>query len=236
MSIQKINKPNLWFLNGIPPAYSVAPWQAPYLNTKVMFPDETGTISYELNSLGYRDKEWSTHDLNGSIWCVGHSDVFGIGVQKESTWQQQIPNSINLGIAGAAWDTISRIVSSGLAAHTPMCVIIQTTTKERKEYISEKKQQVVLPNMPKKFLPHNEIWKYDDDVFREYCYEKNLALISWACKAKNIPLIIFELPNRWDLIKHDPAADNQHIGVNTHTDIATYLKHELQLLGILYSH
>lgn len=221
--MKKITQPATWFASGIPNANLVAPWQSPNLNTNTMYPDETGTIQYILNSKGYRDVEWQGMD---GVWCIGHSDVFGIGVDVEQTWPRLI-GGMNLGIAGASWDTISRTICSGLSMHTPSCIIIQSTTKERKEFISNSKCQVVLPNMPTELLPHKEIWKYSDDTSEQYSYEKNLALIILACRANNIKLIMFELEDRWESIRQDPAVDNQHIGPATHSKIAEYLKQQL---------
>lgn len=231
MTLKKITLPKDWFSNGLPNAYLIAPWQKANITTDLMYPDETGTVKYKLNSKGYRDKEWSSDELNG-IWCIGHSDVFGIGVDADKTWASLI-SGINLGIAGASWDTIARTISSGLAQHTPKCIIVQATTKERKEYITQHRSQVVLPSMPKNLLPHNDLWKHSDDTTDQYSYEKNLALIVSSCQAHNVKLIMFDLEDRWATIKQDPAVDGQHIGVNTHQEIASYLKQELQRLQIL---
>jgi hypothetical protein len=232
MTVKKITQPNGWFNSGIPNAYDFAPWQKANLTTDIMYPDETGLIKYKLNSKGYRDTEWTDADLNNSIWCVGHSDVFGIGVDADKTWPSLI-SGINLGIAGAAWDTFARTISSGLAVYKPRCIVIQATTKERKEYVSEKCQQVVLPSMPAYLLPHKEIWKYSDDVAEQYAYEKNLAFIIAECRAHGVELIIFDLDNRWELIKQDSAVDKQHIGVATHKQIAEFITQQLQQLQIL---
>lgn len=220
---------SLWFGSGIPSASKVAPWQSPNLDSNIMYPDETKTINYKLNSLGYRDKEWTDDDLNNSIWCIGHSDVFGIGVQESNTWCRLLESevgikTINLGIAGAAWDTISRTLVSGLKKYTPKYVIIQATTPDRKEFITEKFQQVVLPSLPDNMLPHKNVWADHDNETAQYQVEKNLELIKAVCK----DAIIFNIPNRWDLIKKDPAVDHQHIGPATHREISKYLAQQIE--------
>ena len=195
-----------------------------------MYPDESGKVNYKLNSLGYRDVEWTDYDLNNSIWCVGHSDVFGMGVQENQTWCRLLEHTtgiktINLGIAGAAWDTIARTVVCGLKKYNPRYVIIQATTPDRKEFITEKFQQVVLPSLPDSMLPHKNVWADHDNETAHYQIEKNLELINAVCE----DAIIFNIPNRWDLIKMDPAADNQHIGPITHLAVSQYL---VQRLGL----
>lgn len=229
MIVRKIIESTNWFENGLPDAFAVAPWQKANLETDTMYPDKTKKIHYKLNSKGYRDVEWTDADLNDSIWCVGHSDVFGIGVHERETWARLV-DGVNLGIAGAGWDTLARIVCSGLSQYKPKCIVIQSTTKERKEYITKDFHQVVLPSMPAALLPHDDVWTYCDDTTFDYNYEKNLALIKAVCEAKSVPLILFEFKDRWGSISNDPAVDGQHIGPSTHQIIANFVKQELQKL------
>jgi hypothetical protein len=81
--------------------------------------------------------------------------------------------------------------------------------------------------MPDDMLPHKEVWKYIDDTNSEYSYEKNIALITSACKAAGVNVYIFEFTNRWDIIRKDPAVDLQHIGPLTHAKVADYLNNHL---------
>lgn len=218
-----------WFGSGIPPANLLAPWQKPLLDTNIMYPDESGKVHYKLNSLGYRDKEWTDDVLNNSIWCVGHSDVFGMGVEEDQTWCRHLQNlsgidTVNLGIAGASWDTIARTIVCGLKTYRPKNIIIQATTPDRKEFITEKFQQIVLPSLPNNMLPHKNVWADHDNETSQYQIEKNIELI----KAVYKDVIIFNIPNRWDLIRQDPAADNQHIGAATHLQVSQYLVQRLK--------
>jgi len=217
-----------WYINGIPPANIVAPWQLPNLDAINMKPDMSNQIRYKLNNYGYRDREWTDSDLNDSIWCVGHSDTLGMGVLDTETYCHKLgllsnTPTINLGIAGASYDTFSRIIGSGLKKYKPRAIIIQSTTHGRKEYITETFQQLVLPNFTKDMLPHDDVWKHSDHVTEEYDCERNINLIQYACKANDVKLIMFDIPNRWDLIKQYPAADNLHIGRYIHDQISQYL-------------
>jgi hypothetical protein len=192
----------------------------------------SGVIQYQTNSKGYRDIEWLEEDLNNSIWCLGHSDVFGVGVELSATWPTVLEQlsgfkTVNLGVVGGSWDTIARIVFSGLSVYKPKHIFIQATTKERREYISDNFQSTVLPSMPDNMLPHKEVWKYIDDTNSEYGYEKNIALITSACKAAGVNVYIFEFTDRWDIIRKDPAVDLQHIGPSTHAKVADYLNNHL---------
>lgn len=213
--IEQLKLTNKWFVEGISPAYLLAPWQ------------QNGIVTGSLNSLGYRDVEFNDN-LNDSIWCMGHSDVLGMGVDEHETWCRRLEKltnikTINLGIAGASYDTISRTITSGLKKYKPRTIIVQNTTKERKEYITSDFQQIVLPNFPKDKLPHDDVWRYSDDETATYDFERNVNLIESVCKANNVKLIMFDIPDRWDLIKQYPATDNEHIGPKIHEDISLYL-------------
>ena len=78
--------------------------------------------------------------------------------------------------------------------------------------------------------PDIKFWKYVDTENNRYSIEKNLCLIDAACKSAGVEYFIFDLPNRWDLIRLDPAADNQHIGVVTHRQIYEQLLDQLTIL------
>lgn len=218
------------FKPGIPRPGKWAPWHKENTTITTMFPDLSGKTSYTFNSLGYRDKEWTDDDINNSIWCVGHSDTMGMGVDIQDRYSSKlIYPTINLGIAGASYDTFSRVISNGLLKYKPKTIILQSTTKERKEYITDDFQQLVLPSFPKELLPHKDVWKYSDDSTATYDFERNISLIKYACKATNTRLIMFDITDRWEHIKLDPAYDNQHIGPRTHTMISDYLNSILSI-------
>jgi hypothetical protein len=227
MIINKLESNPNWFVTGIPEASLVAPWQLSNDDTFRQYQNET-SIHYKTNSKGYRDIEWTADDLNNSIWCVGHSDVVGVGVPLEDIWSKQLSKltnikTVNLGTVGGAWDTAARIIYCGLKQYKPKLIIIQSIFKERREYISDNFHQVVSPSMAEERLPHDEVWKYIDDTNSQYCYEKNLALIEASCKATGVGFVIFDIKNRWKLLETDSAADGKHIGIKTHLAIAEEL-------------
>lgn len=234
--VEKFSVDNHWFNSGLPKADVTAPWQIPNLKTNKMYPDDSGTVSYELNSLGYRDKEWTDWDLENSVWCIGNSDTFGTGILVDNTWVKQLEKispykTVNLGINGASWDTIARVVSSGLKDRQPQAIVIQATTLDRREYITNNLQQIVLPSLPEEMFSDQQFWKYVDDTNSRYSLEKNLALIDTACRAAGVKYFIFSIANRWERVKKDPAADNQHLGAATHLEIAKQLLNEVSKIA-----
>lgn len=229
--IKDLHVTNNWFIEGIPLANVFAPWQQPNTVSDTMKPDTTGQVEYRLNNYGYRDEYWIDDDFNDSIWCVGHSDTLGMGVKFEDTYCSLLRTeykTINLGIAGASYDTFSRVICSGLSKYKPKLIILQGTTKERKEYVSREFQQLILPNFPIDMLPYKDVWRHNDEVTDEYNFERNMKLINLSTKLYNIPLITFDFDNRWDLIRKCPAVDNQHIGPEIHKNVTIQLLEQLR--------
>lgn len=219
-----------WFSSGIPRTDLVAPWQKPNSVSDTMYPDLSGKTTYRLNSLGYRDIEFTDSILNNSVWCVGHSDTMGMGVDIQDRYSSKLNYpTVNLGIAGASYDTLARVIANGLNMYKPLHIVVQATTKERKEYITDDFKQLVLPSFSKDMLPHNDVWRYSDDSTSTYDFERNVTLIKYACKAVDVKLTMFEVTDRWEHIRLDPAYDNQHIGPKTHTMISDYLNQILDI-------
>ena len=63
----------------------------------------TSPVNYQLNTQGYRCKEWNEYDWNNSIVLMGGSDIFGAGVDETETVSYYIKqlsgiDTINLGV------------------------------------------------------------------------------------------------------------------------------------------
>lgn len=80
-------------------------------------------IIYNLNSQGYRAKEWIEYDWNNSILVFGASNIFGVGVREEDTVSGHIENitgipCINLGQIGsgcsAQWINSLRLLDQNI--------------------------------------------------------------------------------------------------------------------------
>jgi len=233
MTISRFRYDKKWFGLGIPDANLTAPWQVPNLATNKFYPDISGKIDYTFNSKGYRDVEWNELDFNDSIWCVGHSDVAGVGVNQNEAWPFLLQNAtglktINLGVIGGSWDTISRVVSSALTTHKPKFIFIQATTRDRREYITNERQQVVLPSMEDERQVDLNFWKFIDEENSQYSLEKNITIIDLACRVAGVEYMIFDFADRRETIREYPAADGKHIGVVPHRMVSEYLTAELK--------
>lgn len=94
-------------------------------------------IGYNLNSQGYREKEWNNINWNQSILCLGCSHTFGVGVPKDETMPHKLSkklqvNCVNLGIPGGS-NFFSAINSSKLINSNikPLAVVFQKTYRNR---------------------------------------------------------------------------------------------------------
>ncbi len=88
------------------------------------------SIVYRHNSQGFRTREFEQIPTKPSILCLGDSFTYGIGVRQEDTWPAHIAGMFpgyhvyNLGIPGAAWDTITRfLVNVGGVLDTQIVLI-----------------------------------------------------------------------------------------------------------------
>lgn len=107
------------------------------LNSEFYFKETSKTFNYNLNSQGYRDKEWDIIDWDNSIVFLGCSHTFGIGVEQSETIPLQVQNilnipCVNLGIPGGN-NFFNSINSANLINYNikPKAVMFQRTYKTR---------------------------------------------------------------------------------------------------------
>jgi len=104
-----------------------------------------------------------------------------------------------------------------------LAVIVMASTWERREFVNADIQTIVLPFLPKDRMPYKDFYRHIDDVNNQYNLEKNLNLIKLSCESKKIKHHIFDITDRWLLIKEFPAVDNMHLGPTLHKQIAEEL-------------
>jgi hypothetical protein len=101
-------------------------------------------ISYKFNSRGFRDCEWPDNmtELQNSIWCVGDSQLLGIGCPLEHTWsnilqRQTGQRCINISLDGASNAWIARKTVEILKTISPNVIVIQWSYIQRGEIDNE---------------------------------------------------------------------------------------------------
>ena len=97
-------------------------------------------ISYQYNSRGFRDSEWSDSigELSNSIWCVGDSFTVGIGSALEHTWTNVLQEAtgercINVSMDGASNTWIARKANQIIEELHPTTLVIQWSYAHRDE-------------------------------------------------------------------------------------------------------
>lgn len=221
--LNELQSPKKYFTEGIPEINNVAPHHFPNLKSN-FWPgvDETKQIQYRLNSLGYRDDEFYWRE-DHSIWLLGHSDTVGVGVEESQTYAgiiRQYHDTLNLGVAGAGWDTVARILCSGLKKYKPRAIVIVMSdwVKFRREAAYDNYFRTVLPGLPSEYLPYKDYYNHIDEENSNYSVEKNLELISHVCR--RVETKIFNFEDRNKLVEKFPSADGTHIGKEIHRAIA----------------
>jgi hypothetical protein len=100
-------------------------------------------IEYKCNSRGFRGPEWpdDVRELNDSIWCIGDSFTFGVGVPYEHTWpyllqQKTSQRAINMAVNGVGNTWLVETASEVLNELTPSTMIFHWSyTHRRKKHL-----------------------------------------------------------------------------------------------------
>ena len=94
-------------------------------------------VSYQFNSRGFRDREW-TGDLQSAIWCLGDSFTVGLGSPVAHTWTAQVEltcgfPTINVSLDGVSNDWIARQACNIIRTVQPRNMIIMWSYLHRRE-------------------------------------------------------------------------------------------------------
>lgn len=227
--------------------------------------DHSGKNKYKFNSLGFRSEEFNPHSKK-RIYVAGCSHTFGTGLNEEETWPSRFKktfckiynyskndvNLMNFGMGGQSNDYIARNIIVQCNEVKPDLLVILFTYPSRIEYLEKKNIRSI------------GIWNVNDDndsnaigYYTYYTDEigyknliKNILLVQYFCKAKNIDYIFslieckYLLKNKFahniackslaDLLDKkyicdftikclDRAADNLHYGSKSHNAFAENL-------------
>ena len=98
-------------------------------------------ITYQFNSLGFRDFEWPL-DLSDVVWCIGDSFTVGIGQPFREIWPQTLEKKIskrclNIGEDGCSNDTIALRALEIYKIYKPKLIIIMWSYFHRRRIKNE---------------------------------------------------------------------------------------------------
>ena len=205
----------------------------------------TKSVSYNLNSSGYRCPEWNDIDWKNSVVIFGCSETFGTGLAEDETISYQLQQLIdrpviNLGKNGTSMEYAlanNLILRNNYA--TPVAVINHWTEPVRETYFGLDKISHVLPRHEVYYKKHfgmlnNMVGLSVDDC--EHDYNFKAKMYSETCKAiwKDIDYI----ESTWNYLtaiilkcykhnKQDSARDiaydgTSHSGKATALELAKY--------------
>jgi len=167
-------------------------------------------FEYRYNHFGFRGDNF-TNVPDGLVFGCSHT--FGAGLPEHDTWVSRfskISNTTvwNLGVNGAATDTVYRLVSFWVRHIRPQFVLVFAPPSFRYE-ITEDNKTWAIKNV------HGRLDNFSKHYFLNYKnsavnYEKNLDAISAICDTVNSHLYLLSVDN--DLPTDQAARDAIHSG------------------------
>jgi hypothetical protein len=121
------------------------------------------SVSYKLNSQGYRTKEWHEIDWPSSTIVIGCSYVFGLGINEHETLCSLLGDSfVNLGVSGSSnhlmFYNSMRLIEQGIK---PKSVILMFSDPSRYTHFNIKNNYVVpLGHWSIKEKEHTAYYRY----------------------------------------------------------------------------
>jgi len=189
--------------------------------------DQTDDLTYDLNNHGFRCPPFEDIDhRKQQIMVLGCSYTFGIGLRQEQLWHEHLRLAFsdettqiwNLGVPGYSNDAIARLTWRFLEYIRPAMIFVQWTHFHRREYVRDDNSiWRILTNNPRFWNDGSDAYKaffsMHNDFNDQYCFEKNLALLSNIAKAYRITFG-YETINNFPSM--DKARDDEHPGPDSH--------------------
>jgi hypothetical protein len=181
------------------------------------------SITYNINSCGFRGKEFDTTVKN--IVTLGCSFTVGIGLRENETWPYILGEKLGLSVHNIAWggwscDTLFRMSQYWIPKLCPDLVVVLAPGAARLELKTNDTEHLIVTSHDDisndVYLKH---W-FANDLNSELNQIKNTMAIEMICKKLNIRFMCYfsdtEMAGR---LLHDPtnvARDNMHCGTKTH--------------------
>ena len=193
----------------------------------------TDPITYSFNNCGFRADAFDNRPAGLAFGC---SFTEGTGLRLEQTWPFLLANMAdthvwNLGISGAALDTVFRLLDYYLLKFNPKFVCVLTPPHNRFEYCD---LNVCYPVIQPGASIHSSFDKewLTQEINAIHNKRKNLLAIQQVCQENNIPVFFedCEIGYDFDKIGINCARDLQHYGAKSHQYIASrFYQHVRQI-------
>ena len=203
--------------------------------SKSLFKNFPHSVSYQFNSLGYRDRDISEYIKNPVI-VIGDSFTVGLGLPNEMTYPCLLEKLIhhqvlNFSLNGASNTWISRKLELILKYFSPMAVIVHYTFSARREL-------------------DEPTWTDDERTLSEPIYTDQENYNDWLTNHKKIQALVVDIPTLYSFIPHwhtdvdqvrnlencirftqiDLARDGFHYGVQTSKNLADLFAENIKKL------
>lgn len=227
---------NKYFYPHIPPSWIAAPPMKKVAGSKFywgneLFPSSpdkpenakgnTDNVVYEINSLGYREKEFeeSYHQYDELFLGFGHSSTTGVAIPADDVFlrvvENSLPNSrvLNLSVAKGATDTIARMVSCTVPYFKQRCkklsVIIMWPQDVRREVFLDNFHEAVTAFSDP---PYDGYFWGIDKTSNKYSRDKNKHMVELVCALHNVD--VFTVPYNMYISAIDDKKDIARDGVS----------------------
>jgi hypothetical protein len=207
----------------------------------------TKSVSYTLNSEGYRAPEFHTVDWDNSVVIFGCSCVFGVGLDDSDTISTQLEKLINvpvinMGAGGSSIDFTyyNQLILSGMVPK-PKAIINIWTSVVRTSYFTKKTPILMGPWLQNRLHAKlHTLWSLDDANPATHAYFlRQSSRILWKDTVhKEYTTFLFRPldlhPEEYSLItmfnKIDlDARDRMHPGINSARLVAEKIAEDLKL-------
>lgn len=194
------------------------------------------SIIYRFNEHGFRSDPLVPGQ--GAMF-LGCSFTFGTGLALEDCWPYQVSKRLalscwNLGVAGAANDTMFRLGSFWIPHLAPRVVVVLLTEPTRLEIIDNRKFVPIMPKfIPKEYEQFYRYWVTTDANSR-FNEMKNQLAIQSLCDKAGIPVFFFRMKDfmyKFDQPYLDYARDLTHPGPKTMARFADKVVSAIEATG-----
>ncbi len=171
--------------------------------------DQSGKITYQFNSVGYRSEELDP-SASFRICVIGESHAFGVGVQFEHTFGQRFKshycaalglplssvNLLNLSVGGASADYCVRTLIRQIDVIRPDLIIAQFPSHDRIEYINKESilsysvTGIDLSKLNSAPIALQGFCDFYSEPFGQMNTVRNALLMQSFCQVRNIDFII----------------------------------------------
>jgi hypothetical protein len=179
------------------------------------------TISYKLNSHGFRSDEFSEEECRESITFLGCSNTYGSHLHKENTWSYLVANElnlkeINLGICAGSLDSAFRVYNEWQPIHKSKITCLFIPPGSRMEMIRLGRWN----NIGQWTLDRNDtsvetrlfIADLLSDISQEVRTDRNIAAIKYIAQETQSKLIVMKYDKAFLASFVDKARDGVHPG------------------------